>query len=211
MAEKKYKFDPVFDLNRGILEMIFNDFQPMQLVDDFNISIENNGKNKIEEVAQTIFKKAAHDLVEHVVDIADRKEYRDRGYQILREYCMRPENELFPHLIQRFIEVLYLSINPKQPEVGILEASRGQLMFWIDENECYVYHLIKEKCGEDVSNTMPCRHLCLNAIEHMVASWEISNCHISMDALMAESQLCKFNICRPGIQLPKVPVMRWEG
>lgn len=212
MADQKYKYDPVFDLNRDMLEHIYDQFNIKKLVSDFKFGIEEQSNKEVDIIAQKVFGTAADSLVQNVVDTADKEENRDRGYQILRQHCMRPEVGPFPHLIQRFIEVLYLSINPKLPEVGFLESSRRKIEYWIDEKDCDVYSNVKEICGQEIAVHMPCMHLCVKALDKLAGYWgnEKMNREIEMSGAMVNDHLCKFSIIRPGIALPKVTQMRWE-
>ena len=193
-----------------MLGLIHDNFNIEKYVDDFLTKIGQAGEQQIPAIALKMFGDAGKLLAKNVIEISDNEENRDRGYQILREYCLRPENSAFPHLIQRFIEVVYLSINPKLPEVGLLEASRAKLTYWIDEDDCHVYEVIKGKCDETVLTHMPCQYLCTHMLNELAMSWGVKDYEINMDAMMAEDHLCKFNICQPGVILPKVPIMRWE-
>ncbi|MBT8342588.1 MAG: hypothetical protein HKP58_08180 [Desulfatitalea sp.] len=204
------KWDPIFDLNRDMLDILANEFDPSVLVDDFASKTAGKQPTEIEALSKDVFGKYGNLLMERLLDLGDRKEYMDRAYELLKEYADRPDTGPFPYVIQRFIEVAYLAINPKLYEVGILECNVRNMEFWIDKNDCNIFAAMTEKLSEDVLNLLPCRHACACLQNKLLQAKGVNDAAALQPMNMIDDDLCKFSLFREHIILPTVPRMSWD-
>ncbi|MBW2324086.1 MAG: hypothetical protein JRF41_11330 [Deltaproteobacteria bacterium] len=89
---------------------------------------------------------------------------------------------------QRFLEIAYLSTQ----EISILpiiENNVNRLVYRMVD--CDTYKNLKEKCGEEVANLLPCRHACLTACETLHRDLEI-DALVQMEAQIPKDGYCQF-------------------
>jgi hypothetical protein len=57
--------------------------------------------------------------------------------------------------------------------------------------ECKTFSNLKEKCGEEVANQLPCRHACITACKTLHKDLEI-DANIQMEASIPKDGYCQF-------------------
>ncbi len=210
MSQHKNKtWDPVFDLNRDMLEIIYSELNISDPVAEFKQKVEKAGNGEWDGIAEDVFGRFGVNWIKRTLEIGDDEKYMDRGYEVLRNHCKRPEIGPFPFIVQRFMEVSYLSLNPLISEVGLLESSKANITFWIDDKECNMFNELKKDGDPDIVAMMPCKHMCLSALNHLLEATQVTDAEVKMDSYAITDKFCRFSIIRKNIQLPTEPILHW--
>lgn len=175
-----------YDLNVDMLNTIEKEFDAKKLVEKFAQEIAGKGKRETESVAKRTFGKYGENFMKRTLELGEK--YTDQTYEILKAAIKKTGSLKFPHVPQRFIEIAYLSIQPFR-ELDIVENNQHRFTFRIDN--CSIFKALKEACGEEVANQMPCKHACLTASETLYKDLDLK-ASVGMDASMAKDGYCQF-------------------
>ena len=175
-----------YDLNVDMLNTIEKEFDVKKLVEKFAHDIAGKGKREIESVAKRTFGEYGENFMKRTLELGEK--YTDQTYEILKAAIKKTDSLRFPHVPQRFIEIAYLSIQPFR-ELNVVENNQYLFIFRIDN--CSIFNALKEACGEEVANQMPCKHVCLTASETLYKDLDLK-ASVGMDTSMAEDGYCQF-------------------
>ena len=147
-----------FELNKEMMAELAEEFDVEALATDFAKAVDGKSGDEAAAEAERFFTdfgtrwiKKSHKLGE---------EYPDRTYEVLRGAVDHTGVYNFPFMLQRFIEIAYLSIM-EIFTLPILQNSYDRLAYKMVD--CPMFKALVEKCGQGVANQLPCRHACLTA------------------------------------------------
>ncbi len=179
-----------FELNTDMIGLIRKDFDPPLVVSEFAKALAEKGGEQAEVVAEKVFGKYGTEWMRKSVQLGE--EYPDRTYEVLRIAADKTGELVFPLVLQRFMEIAYLSTQQFR-KLNIVENWSRRLVYML--KDCYMFKTLQEKCGAEVANSLPCRHVCLAAIQ--TASQELRmDVSVEMEAMMVKDGYCQFAINR---------------
>jgi len=166
-----------FDLNQDMINMIREEFNAEAVASKLAEAIKGKAKGEIEKAGNDLFTELGEKWMQKTIQLGE--EYSDRTIEMVMESVDRQGNQflIFPHVLQRFVEIAYLSTQEflKTP---ITLNNLEELEYRIPQ--CALFSKIKEKCGDEVANLMTCKNYCLTALD-------TSRKHVDMDLLIDQS------------------------
>ena len=181
-----------FELNEEMLGLIKKEFSIQQLVHNLAQAISGKQAAEIEGIAQDIFTGYGTGWIRRARQLGE--EYPDRTYQVLKEVIDATGGELwFPLLPQRVLEIAYLSVQDME-FLPVIENNPRQLVYRIDH--CRVFQAIREGCGDEVANGLPCRHACLSAIHTLFHDLDFPGVSINMEGATSQEGYCQFVVTK---------------
>jgi hypothetical protein len=93
---------------------------------------------------------------------------------------------------QRFIEIAYLSTMDLSV-LPIVENNAKRIIYRL--TECKMNKTLKEKCGDKVADTLPCRHACLTACKTIHEDLDL-DALVEMTGSMPKDGYCEFTARR---------------
>lgn len=179
-----------FDLHEDMVKLLRQEFDVQQVVSKFAEAISGKKKEEIEGIGKEIFEQYGREWMKRAHQLGD--EYPDRTYEVLLAAADRTNYLFFPHVAQRFIEIAYLSTQDIRT-LPILECYAHCLAYRMVD--CLTFKTLKEKCGDEVANLMPCRHACLTACQTVLQDLNI-DATVNMEASMVKDGYCQFALRR---------------
>jgi len=184
IAPKSYSFD----LNEDMMNLLRQELDPQKVVTKFAEAIAGKDAKEIDKVAKDVFTEYGEQWMKKVIQVSE--EYPDRTYEALKEAIDETGESFFPHVPQRFLEIAYLCTQQLR-QLPVLENYRDRLLYQVPG--CYPFRLIKEKCGSEVADLMPCRYACLQALATLQKDLEM-DAIIEMVASTAKDGYCEFSL-----------------
>jgi hypothetical protein len=179
-----------FELNMDMLGLIRKEFDPPLVVSEFARALGEKGKGQTEAVAEKIFGKYGAEWMKKSIQLGE--EYPDRTYEVLRIAADKTGELGFPLVLQRFVEIAYLSTQQFRL-LKIVENWSKRLVYAL--KDCYMFKTLQAQCGGGVANALPCRHACLTAIQTAAQSLQM-DVSAEMEAMMGKDGYCQFAINR---------------
>jgi hypothetical protein len=184
---KKYSYE----LNPEMLKLLNEEFSVDKITDTFCEAVKGKKPDEIDKIGEEIFTDYGREWIRKTHKLGD--EYPDRTYEVLLEAVDKTGGYLkFSLIPQRSIEIAYLSTQDISI-LPIVENNKDRLVYRMVE--CLSFKNLKEKCGEKVADTLPCRHACLTACDVLHKDLEI-DALISMDASIPKDGYCQFTAKR---------------
>ncbi|MFC1864919.1 hypothetical protein ACFLYG_03745 [Chloroflexota bacterium] len=181
-----------FELSEEMLGLISKEFSIQQLVGRFAQAIPGKEPEDIEIIAEEVFTRYGVDLIRKSLQLGE--EYPDRTYEVLRESIDSTGGSLwFPLLPQRFLEIAYLSTQDME-FLPVIENNPRRLVYKIDG--CKIFQAIREECGEELANMVPCRHACLSACRTLFNDLDYPQVLIEMEAATNRNGYCQFVVTK---------------
>ncbi len=177
-----------FDIDQRILDRIAQDFDVNKLVDDFAENIANK-REEIEAVAKKVFGDYGRNLMTRVIELGGK--HFDRTYGVIKDVAEKTGVGPFPHVCQRFLEILNMGTQRKP--LMVLVSNTSQLTHRV--GPCVFLNSIKEKCGEGVANLLTCKHIDLSAFEALYSNLSLS-VDVRMEASIPSEGYCQFTALR---------------
>ena len=179
-----------FELSAEMLELLRKEFDPPIVITKLAEAVAGKKEAEIDAVAEKILGKYGEEWMKKTLQLGE--EYPDRTYEMLKEAADQIGELVFPHVLQRFIEIAYLSTQQFRV-LPIVENWAHRLVYKV--TNCYTFKMLQEKCGSDVASLLPCRHACLTLCR---TGWEGLNMDatVDMDATMVKDGYCQFAINR---------------
>ena len=177
-----------FELNEDMIALLRQEFDPAKIVAKFAQAIAGKQKDEVANEAKEIFSEYGREWMKKVLQLGE--EYSDRTYDLLKEVIDETGEFFFPHVPQRFIEIAYLSTQ-QFLKLPILENYRQRLLYQVPD--CYTFRQLKEHCGSEIAEPMPCKHACLSGLEAMCRDLDL-DVTIDMEAETAKDGYCQFRI-----------------
>ncbi len=163
----KGDFEPVyeakpysFEMNEDWLAILAEEFDIEKAAASFAEAISGKSQDEAEAVARDFFGGYGTGLMRRSLQLGE--EYMDRTYEVLKEACDKTDGYLaWPLIPQRFIEAAVLSTQDALV-IPVIQNSHDCLQFRIED--CRMHAALTEKCGQEMADSLPCRHGCLALI-----------------------------------------------
>jgi len=110
----------------------------------------------------------------------------------LKEAVDKTGEMKFPLVLQRFIEIAYLSTQQFRI-LPIVENWASRLVYRVID--CYTFKSQVEKCGQETANLLPCRYACLAACKTVLEGLGL-DATVEMEATMVKDDHCQFALNR---------------
>jgi len=179
-----------FDLDAGMIRTIGEEFDVESIVGKFALALEGKSGDAQEKVAEELFGQYGTQWMKRTLELGE--EHTDTTYDTLREAIEKTGCMYFPLVPQRFVEIAYLSTQSIFT-LPIVQNNGEKLTYRLAM--CDTFKAVKEKCGEEVANSLPCRHACLRALETLFSDLDLTVA-IDMDATMPRDDYCQFSATR---------------
>lgn len=181
-----------FELSEEMLGLISKEFSIQQLASRFAQAISGKKSEEIESIAEEIFTRYGVDWIRKSLQLGE--EYPDRTYEVLREAIDSTGGSLwFPLLPQRFLEIAYLSTQDME-FLPVIENNPRRLVYKI--NDCKMFQALKEECGGEVVDMLPCRHACLSACRTLFNDLDYPEVLTEMEAATNKDGYCQFVVTK---------------
>ena len=176
-----------YELNPEMIELLGKEFEIDKVIGEFAEVIKGKSADEAAAVGKTFFEEFGEKWIRKTHQLGE--EYPDRTYEVLKMAIDKTEGHLkFALLPQRTIEIAYLSTQDISI-LPILENNPQRLIYRMPE--CNTYASLKEKCGEEVANALPCQHSCLTACKVLHQDLDI-DAKIEMQASTPKEGYCQF-------------------
>lgn len=179
-----------FDLNADMIKLIREEFNAEAVASKLAEAIKGKPKGEIEKIANALFEEVGESWMRRTMQLGE--EYSDRTIEVVKESIDRQGNQflLFPHVLQRFVEIAYLSTQ-EFLKVPITLNNMEVLEYRIPQ--CALFSKIKEKCGDEVANLMTCKNYCLKALETVHRDLDM-DAVVDMAKSTAKDGYCEFSM-----------------
>jgi len=183
--------DYSFELNPEMMAALAEEFDVDKLTSDFAEAVEGKSGDEVEAEAETFFADYGRRWIRKSLKLGE--EYPDRTYEVLLEAIDKTGGYLrFALVPQRFLEIAYLATQ-EITHLWVIENNTHRLVYRMAE--CLIYEKLKERCGDEVAESLPCRHACTTACEVLHRDLEI-DATIQMQASMPKDGHCQFAALR---------------
>lgn len=180
-----------YELNLEMLELLGKEFDVDKVTTEFAEAIKGKSIDEAENEGKAFFEKYGEKWIRKTHQLGEA--YPDRTYEVLKMAIDKTEGHLkFALLPQRTIEIAYLSTQDISI-LPIIENNPQRLIYRM--GECGIYEGLKEKCGQDTAEKLPCRHACLTACKVLHQDLEI-DAKIEMQATLPKEGYCQFAALR---------------
>jgi hypothetical protein len=176
-----------FDLNEGMIKTIGEEFNVQRIADVFAEASKGKTGDAFDHTAWEVFGQYGKQLMKRSIELGEK--HSDTTYETLKKAIEKTGCLYFPLVPQRFVEIAYLSTQPIYT-LPIVQNNGEKLIYKLAM--CDTYKSVKEKCGEDVADRLPCKYACLGALETVFKDFNI-DVTIGMDATMPEDDFCQFS------------------
>ena len=185
-APKPYSFD----LNEDMIQLLRDEFNAEIVATKLADAISGKDKSEVEKIAKDIFEEYGQNWMRKTIQLGE--EYSDRTIEVVMESIDRSGEQflLFPHAIQRFVEIAYVSTQ-ESLKLPVTLNNQYELAFRIPQ--CLLFSKIKDKCGDEVASLMTCRNGCLKALETLNRDIEIDTLN-TMVASTNKDDYCEFSM-----------------
>jgi hypothetical protein len=177
-----------FELDMEMIGLLRKEFDPIIVVDEFANEISGKKVNEIDAIAKKVFGKYGEDWMHKTLQLGEA--YPDRTYEMLKEAVDDTGEMKFPLVLQRFIEIAYLSTQQFRI-LPIVENWAKRLVYRV--KDCYTFKTEIEKCGQETANLLPCRYACLAACKTALEGLGL-DATVEMEATMVKDSYCQFTL-----------------
>jgi len=176
-----------FELHPAMLKKIGEACDVEQAVARFAEQTKGKSPAEIEKEGEAFFTAYGRDWITLAHKLGD--EYPDRTYEVLLEIVDKSKGYYkFALLPQRFLEIAYLA-TMDMSVLPIVENNAQRLIYRVVD--CKTYKNLKEKCGDAVAESLPCRYGCLTACETIHQDLDV-DAAIHQAASMPKEGYCEF-------------------
>jgi hypothetical protein len=179
-----------FELDTEMIGLLRKEFDPPIVVERFANEISGKKADEIDAIAKKVFGQYGQDWMHKTLELGET--HPDRTYEILKEAVDDTGEMKFPLVLQRFIEIAYLSTQQFRI-LPIVENWANRLVYRV--KDCYTFKTEVEKCGQEVSNSLPCRYACLTACKTALEGLGL-DAAVNMEATMIKDGYCQFAMNR---------------
>ncbi len=179
-----------FELDMTMISLLRREFDPAIIVGTFAAALNGKKAKDTDSIAQKVFGQYGVDWMRKTLQLGE--EYPDRTYEILKEAVDRTGEMKFPLILQRFIEIAYLSTQQFRV-LPIIENWQRRLVYAV--KDCYLFKLEQEKCGKEIAGQLPCRYACLAACNTALEGLGLE-ASVEMEAMMPKDGRCQFALNR---------------
>lgn len=179
--------DWTFDLSEEMVDRIKDEFDPDEAVEQLAALIEGQPLDEAEAIAREFFADYGKRWMGRTLELGEK--YADRTYQVLTAAAAKTGELAFPFIPERFIEIAYLSTQPIY-SLPIVENTRTAFRYKMVF--CGTHESLRERCGDDLAERLPCAEGCLAAAELAFTSKGF-DVDVSQDASLATGEFCQFS------------------
>jgi hypothetical protein len=179
-----------FELDMEMIGLLRKEFDPSIIIEKFASEISGKKAGEIDTIAKKVFGKYGEDWMHKTLRLGE--EYPDRTYEMLKEAIDKTGEMKFPLVLQRFIEIAYLSTQQFRV-LPIVENWARRLVYRI--KDCYTFRSQVERCGQEAANLLPCRYACLAACKTALEGLGL-DATVKMEATMVKDGYCQFALNR---------------
>ena len=178
-----------FELNEEMLEILAESFSPRGIAEKLADEIKGKSPDQISESGGALFSAYGRQWGERTVELGH--EYSDRTYEVLKEAVEKTGTMTFPLMLQRFIEIGYLSTQDLT-FLPVIENTASALIFRI--SDCKIYEAIKEISGEETARCLVCKQGCLTFCRTLAEALNLKDLDVAMSAKTPDQGFCEFKI-----------------
>jgi hypothetical protein len=180
-----------YELNKEMMETLAEEFDPEAVASDFAKAVEGKSGDEAAAEAEKFFTEYGTRWIRKSQKLGE--EFPDRTYEVLLEAADSLDGYLrFALVPQRFLEIAYLATQDF-PHLPIIENNQYRLVYRL--KQCKTYEQLKEACGEEMADSLPCRHACTTACEVLHRDLEV-DAKVEMQAEMPKDGYCQFAAIR---------------
>ena len=179
-----------FELDAEMISLLRKEFDPPIIIEKFANEISGKKADEIDAIAKQVLGKYGKDWMHKTLQLGET--YPDRTYEILKAAVDDTGEMKFPLVLQRFIEIAYLSTQQFRI-LPIVENWSRRLVYRV--KDCYTFKTEMEKCGQEVANLLPCRYACLAACKTALEGLGL-DATVKMEATMVKDGYCQFALNR---------------
>lgn len=176
-----------YELNPEMMKLLAEEFDVDKATSEFAKKAQGKSGEEIDSLGEAFFTDYGKTWMLQSLKLGE--EYPDRTYEVLKQAIDKTGGHLkFALLPQRFLEIAYLATQ----EISILpiiENNPQHLVYRM--SNCLTYQKLKEKCGEEIANRLPCKHACLTACKTVHQELEI-DARVEMEASIPADGHCQF-------------------
>ncbi len=180
-----------YELHPEMMSRLADEFDVDKAATEFAQATEGKSPDEVDAEGKTFFENYGKNWIRQTIKLGE--EFPDRTYEVLKMAIDKTGGHLkFALLPQRFLEIAYLSTQ-ELAVLPIIENNPKRLVYRMAN--CKTYEKLKEKCGEETANRLPCRHACITACETIHQDLDI-DAKVEMTATIPADGHCEFSVQR---------------
>ncbi|GAB4323517.1 MAG: hypothetical protein Kow0010_04880 [Dehalococcoidia bacterium] len=179
-----------FDLDQDMVDRISDECDPEDVVDEVAAKVAGKPLDEAARLAEGLFAAYGERWMDRTLELGNQ--YRDRTYETLLAAAEKTGELAFPFIPERFIEIAYLSTQPIY-SLPIVQNTRDTFSYRMVF--CDTISAIRERCGDELADRLPCRQACLAAARRAFEAHGF-DVDVSQDASLVDGEYCQFTIRR---------------
>ncbi len=184
--------DWTFDLAEDLIDSIKSEFDPNDAVGELAPRVAGKPAGEAEEAALQFFTNYGRRWMDRTLELGEK--HSDRAYETLKAAAERTGELAFPFIPERFVEIAYLATQPIY-SLPIVENTVNTFSYKMVF--CDTITALREQCGDELADRLPCRAGCLAAAERAFTSKGF-NVVVSQDSRLSDGEFCQFTVRREG-------------
>ncbi|MBA4181710.1 MAG: hypothetical protein C0506_14065 [Anaerolinea sp.] len=189
-ARVAFPKDWTFDLAEDLIDGIRDEFDPDDAVGELAPRVAGKPVDEAEEAALQFFTDYGRRWMDRTLELGEK--YTDRAYETLKKAAERTGELAFPFIPERFIEIAYLAT---QPIYSLPIAENTVNTFSYKMVFCDTITALREQCGDELADRLPCRAGCLTAAGRAFTSKGF-DVVVSQDSRLSDGEFCQFTVRR---------------
>jgi hypothetical protein len=179
-----------FDLDQDMVDRIGNECDPDDVVAEVAAKAAGKPLDEAQKIAEGIFAAYGERWMNLTLELGDQ--YRDRAYETLLAAAKQTGELAFPLIPERFMEIAYLSTQPLY-SLPIVENTRHKFSYRMVF--CDTISRLREKCGDELADRLPCSQGCLTAARRAFEAHGF-DVDVTQTASLAKDEYCQFTVRR---------------
>jgi len=179
-----------FDLADEMVDRIRNEFDPHEAVSELAPKVAGKPLGEAQQIAEAYFADYGQRWMERSLELG--KQYRDRAYETLLAAAAKTGEMAFPFIPERFIEIAYLGT---QPIYSLPIAENTKSDFAYKMVFCDTIEAMREKCGDELAERLPCRQACLTAATLAFTAHGF-DVEVTQESSLVDGEFCHFKVRR---------------
>ncbi len=175
-----------FDLSDELVDRIRAEFEPDSAVEELAAKIASRPVDEAAQTAEAFFGDYGRRWMDRTLELGE--EYAERTYLNLKAAVEKTGEMGFPLIPERFVEIAYLSTQPIY-SLPIVEASRNAFSFKMVF--CDTITELREQCGDELADRLPCSKGCLAAVERAFSATGYP-ADVVQEASVIGGEFCQF-------------------
>jgi hypothetical protein len=179
-----------FDLAEEMVDRIRNEFDPHEAVSALAPKVAGKPLAEAQPIAEAYFADYGQRWMERSLELG--KQYRDRAYETLLVAAEKTGEMAFPFIPERFIEIAYLSTQPIY-SLPIVENTKSDFSYKMVF--CDTIEAMREQCGAELADRLPCRQACLAAAALAFTAHGF-DVEVTQESSIVGGEFCQFKVRR---------------